>query len=158
MVIFCAGCSGAGSRPARGAWVEMLLLLHGLRTRFGRAPQGARGLKFLAGILVFLVARRAPQGARGLKWVGLGGILSPSPCRAPQGARGLKCKIMYQGYGDSTSRAPQGARGLKFCVQFISLCTVLRRAPQGARGLKWNLGRRQSVCRCRAPQGARGLK
>ena len=31
------------SRPARGAWVEMLLLLHGLRTRFVAPRKGRVG-------------------------------------------------------------------------------------------------------------------
>ena len=34
------------SRPARGAWVEMLRAVYILSTSDGRAPQGARGLKF----------------------------------------------------------------------------------------------------------------
>ena len=57
------------SRPARGAWVEM-------SCRFahpegsGRAPQGARGLKFDEVSLFHRENRRAPQGARGLKYFG----------------------------------------------------------------------------------------
>ena len=33
----------------------------------GRAPQGARGLKFWATVAISCRIRRAPQGARGLK-------------------------------------------------------------------------------------------
>ena len=60
------------SRPARGAWVEITVYI-GRRTSSGRAPQGARGLKYK----IFMApvtdeAGRAPQGARGLKllWIG----------------------------------------------------------------------------------------
>ena len=35
----------------------------------GRAPQGARGLKFKHDTAVSIVLSRAPQGARGLKWL-----------------------------------------------------------------------------------------
>ena len=55
-----------------------------------RAPQGARGLKFLLFTqLAILLYRRAPQGARGLKLV-LMVLTLPLLGRAPQGARGLK--------------------------------------------------------------------
>ena len=56
------------SGPARGAWIEIPLSVLSAPALSGRAPQGARGLKF------FLRRprrspdrRRAPQGARGLK-------------------------------------------------------------------------------------------
>ena len=101
------------SRPARGAWVEIcyssfpLILIPA-----SRAPQGARGLKFLLMPSNTCLRRRAPQGARGLKYLrmslyylfqlsrparGAWVEISPSTestaitaCRAPQGARGLK--------------------------------------------------------------------
>ena len=34
------------SRPARGAWIEILTVSGGKSPRAGRAPQGARGLKY----------------------------------------------------------------------------------------------------------------
>ena len=84
----------------------------------GRAPQGARGLKFLSEKAAAKKAGRAPQGARGLKLsLRLNEQEHEHLSRAPQGARGLK--YMYQGYGDSTTgRAPQGARGLKCRVVY----------------------------------------
>ena len=36
-----------GSRPARGAWVEIFAALKVSVNSFRRAPHGARGLKFL---------------------------------------------------------------------------------------------------------------
>ena len=56
----------------------------------GRAPHGARGLKFHNVCNLFVkFARRAPHGARGLKLlVAAVGLLAL--CRAPHGARGLK--------------------------------------------------------------------
>ena len=55
-----------------------------------RAPQGARGLKFIKDLEDgFLLARRAPQGARGLKSIP-DGEFALNHGRAPQGARGLK--------------------------------------------------------------------
>ena len=44
-------------------------LLNGLLLR--RAPQGARGLKFLFYLLFLLLLGRAPQGARGLKYLSM---------------------------------------------------------------------------------------
>ena len=68
----------------------MKVTVVGKSRRAGRAPQGARGLKY-PDILLYRrsLYRRAPQGARGLKF-------NPQACvsallgRAPQGARGLK--------------------------------------------------------------------
>ena len=56
------------SRPARGAWVEILLDKYDVEDNMSRAPQGARGLKFLQVVMFYrVVIGRAPQGARGLK-------------------------------------------------------------------------------------------
>ncbi len=38
-----------GSRPARGAWIEMIIANGRRRPKRGRAPQGARGLKLTSG-------------------------------------------------------------------------------------------------------------
>ena len=35
------------SRPARGAWIEIFCIQAWAKFRIGRAPQGARGLKFI---------------------------------------------------------------------------------------------------------------
>ena len=61
-------CTLLLSRPARGAWVE-IINLHAV---------------------IVIVCNRAPQGARGLKFKALKVIRIPPPSRAPQGARGLK--------------------------------------------------------------------
>ena len=67
----------AKSRPARGAWVEIILALSRRRIRTRRAPQGARGLKSLDEFLVFLdLASRPARGA----WVE---TLPDSHCRIP---------------------------------------------------------------------------
>ena len=57
----------------------------------GRAPQGARGLKFLPLYEFRGHNRRAPQGARGLKCSKFTMPETIPGGRAPQGARGLKC-------------------------------------------------------------------
>ena len=57
------------SRPARGAWIEIVAKVNILIPSFSRAPHGARGLKLLLSILIKkLLWSRAPHGARGLKW------------------------------------------------------------------------------------------
>ena len=55
------------SRPARGAWVEIEAVGRSKGGRRCRAPQGARGLKWLTQLIKRQVRGRAPQGARGLK-------------------------------------------------------------------------------------------
>ena len=167
------------SRPTRGAWIEMLWCSGASISLNGRAPHGARGLKF--GVSVQNPKadyRRAPHGARGLKFC----IPVQNPkanyCRAPHGARGLK----YSGserHPSLCGRAPHGARGLK-CDEIrmgkpccwsrptrgawieikppVAFAACRRRAPHGARGLKSFRGGPGPPRRCRAPHGARGLK
>ena len=99
---------GAGSRPARGAWVEISGAPIEERMVDRRAPQGARGLKYLEGVLVITCSVSRP--ARGA-WVE---IPYPSPldsrsCRAPQGARGLKCHNGIDFFELLSSRPARGA-------------------------------------------------
>ena len=124
------------SCPARGTWIEIPRRLDPPRDWNGRAPQGARGLKFCCAMGWLIWCSRAPQGARGLKsypcskrcicawscpargtWIEIRSI-TPSGrkrdySRAPQGARGLKFRCLAHS-SQSVCRAPQGARGLKF--------------------------------------------
>ena len=119
------------SRPARGAWVEILCVFDAVRDFAGRAPQGARGLKYeSAGCCGLPVYGRAPQGARGLKFrlPFTRGRLSIS--RAPQGARGLKYNHIKTKV-NATGRAPQGARGLK---SKLCVCRPFSRRSRPARG------------------------
>ena len=75
----------------------------------GRAPHGARGLKFALEILQLALGRRAPHGARGLKFV-LGHPLGAEVGRAPHGARGLKSRdTLTVVTGISGSRPARGA-------------------------------------------------
>ena len=77
------------SRPARGAWVEISRKTLRLSLTASRAPQGARGLKFIRPERLELDIGRAPQGARGLKYLAVN-VRAGESRRAPQGARGLK--------------------------------------------------------------------
>ena len=52
------------SRPARGAWVEISTSRADVIVIGGRAPQGARGLKFRDGRGYFRAARVAPRKGR----------------------------------------------------------------------------------------------
>ena len=78
----------------------------------GRAPRGARGLKFSILVMSLFVTRRAPRGARGLKSPFSLMSRRPGIGRAPRGARGLKSAPNPVPSGGD-SRAPRGARGLK---------------------------------------------
>ena len=82
------GASVGSSRPARGAWVEILVILLLSVGVSGRAPQGARGLKYARVRLAEALARRAPQGARGLKSICLNRVKRWSG-RAPQKGGGV---------------------------------------------------------------------
>ena len=65
-----AGQQGADgrSRPVWGAWIEILAPVSVFRPALGRAPYGARGLKYSINHRQSLPCQsRAPYGARGLK-------------------------------------------------------------------------------------------
>ena len=147
----------------------------------GRAPYGARGLKYAHHqAQMWLCGGRAPYGARGLK---------SSRCISSDNGRRSRpvwgawiemiCRKMKK--PASFGRAPYGARGLKSRQQAARSTAVRGRAPYGARGLKCNKRRRRtrlcgsrpvwgawieigSACVYRkqgpgrAPYGARGLK
>ena len=104
---------GTWSRPARGAWVEIYYWIDSMANASCRAPQGARGLKYIVVLSSVLRQSRAPQGARGLKYFDPVENFRHNERRAPQGARGLKYKHQVQLPRRRPSRAPQGARGLK---------------------------------------------
>ena len=74
----------------------------------GRAPRGARGLKFGDKDVVLVVSGRAPRGARGLKLPGLA-LRGPTRGRAPRGARGLKFVPPAAHDGPAVSRPSRGA-------------------------------------------------
>ena len=122
------------SRPARGAWIEIDCHNQGRNSARGRAPHGARGLKYHCRIYDNNTFVSRP--ARGA-WIEITRSASPRwrrSCRAPHGARGLKYYYKVDEDGKQ-SRAPHGARGLKYGGAHA--CHGLRgRAPHGARGLK----------------------
>ena len=73
------------SCPSRGTWIEIKSLLPARARHIGRAPRGARGLKFTdpAGLGVSY-GSRAPRGARGLKYFSRparGAVLPSCPSR-----------------------------------------------------------------------------
>ena len=55
------------SRPVWGAWIEMLGEVVTAVMTYGRAPYGARGLKYISQFCYAGQDSRAPYGARGLK-------------------------------------------------------------------------------------------
>ena len=99
------------SRLARGAWIETHNRLR-VRLFFGRASQGARGLKLaLFHRFVDLVQSRLARGA----WIETRKLINSDETftgRASQGARGLKPVANNEGMVEKC-RASQGARGLK---------------------------------------------
>ena len=124
------------SRPARGAWVEIGLLGGLFQNLDSRAPQGARGLKCLLSFIQCLITSRAPQGARGLKFLTL---LLTKLCKRSRPARGAWVEIVFilsSSAHSLTSRPARGAWVEMFVTGFMSL-RPKRRAPQGARGLKF---------------------
>ena len=78
------------SRPVWGAWIEIAPYLYRGRAAPGRAPYGARGLKYQTNDESEAETGRAPYGARGLKLVLNLPFIMPIVRRAPYGARGLK--------------------------------------------------------------------
>ena len=81
-------------------------------------------LRFFAG--------RAPRGARGLKYLSPGQGSKKSERRAPRGARGLKSVLPNKTVRDEKSRAPRGARGLKFKEDAPPPGQIVSRPARGA--------------------------
>ena len=78
------------SRPARGAWVEILILIDEIGV-LRRAPQGARGLKFVAlGIYKFVKESRPARGA----WVEISPFYSYPFAIRSRPARGAWVEIL----------------------------------------------------------------
>ena len=128
---------GRASRPVWGAWIEIGTKKSSGDSSAGRAPYGARGLKYAElGLFWCAVQGRAPYGARGLKscFSILFGKISRS--RPVWGAWiEIACKRCPGGF--CGGRAPYGARGLKCCIAQNWRSFLWRRAPYGARGLKF---------------------
>ena len=105
-------CTLLLSRPARGAWVEMQILIVKPSLENRRAPQGARGLKFSLSSRVQPLPRSRP--ARGA-WVEISMRQSEQKSYMSRPARGAWVEILRSlpGGGSFYGRAPQGARGLK---------------------------------------------
>ena len=145
------------SRPARGAWIEIVAKVNILIPSFSRAPHGARGLKFIPSFIRRIFGRSRP--ARGA-WIEISrkkGTTSPALSRAPHGARGLKSRT-WPRTSSAACRAPHGARGLKYGLLDLINGSVASRPARGAwieivppTAKRW-------ISRRRAPHGARGLK
>ncbi len=63
-----AGTGSSWSRPARGAWVEIGTLAASPSLRLSRPARGAWVEMSTGEQITFCFVRRAPQGARGLKF------------------------------------------------------------------------------------------
>ena len=77
---------------------------------------------------------RAPYGARGLKWSGIEITTCPGLSRPVWGAW-IEIGYQYEDLQLVVGRAPYGARGLKLLIGG-AIGIFGRRAPYGARGLK----------------------
>ena len=107
-IFACLGIVPCGSRPARGAWVEIPCAWMRATRRRSRPARGAW----------VEIAVKTNHEIRPIR-------------RAPQGARGLKCGLL-RSYGGGMSRAPQGARGLK-CLDLLHGKTGQLVAPRKGR-------------------------
>ena len=91
-------------------------------------------MKFMALMLCLMTWGRAPHGARGLKWT-LGNGPGGQRRRAPHGARGLKLNQVSPTLNDYESRPARGAR-IEIAEELLLQLPDKGRAPHGARGLK----------------------
>ena len=82
-------CTLLLSRPARGAWVEIMYSYFNPNPA-GRAPQGARGLKSTGGTVEAITAASRPARGAWVEIENLDARHHDELRRAPQGARGLK--------------------------------------------------------------------
>ena len=141
------------SLPARGAWIETVLVVCACLSVPGRSPHGGRGLKPVRRDVIPVPPRRSPHGGRGLKLKYMRGDTDELR-RSPHGGRGLKPGqlIFYTLIAMSlpargawiettsarcrnpamTSRSPHGGRGLKHIEQFGSAGYVTSLPARGA--------------------------
>ena len=119
------------SRPARGAWVE--ICRSQIRKHYGpgRAPQGARGLKFQKPVAEVHIFRSRP--ARGA-WVEICCRCRRHGNSGSRPARGAWVEIFRSLMRGSfcCGRAPQGARGLKFLTLIAAVLRTMSRPARGA--------------------------
>ena len=83
-------------------------------------------------------AGRAPHGARGLKYHRESVFIAVCQCRAPHGARGLKFEILVILAIDFVSRPARGA-WIEIVIAVYQAHQGAGRAPHGARGLKFHV-------------------
>ena len=102
--------------------------------RYGRTPQGVRGLKLIDGTIYHVRGCRTPQGVRGLKYYA---CLRNSQliCRTPQGVRGLKYIGFFPHLQRRKSHPARGA-WIEISGKLPLSPYPVRRTPQGVRGLK----------------------
>ena len=119
------------SRPAWGAWIEMARVqMPDGRTR-GRAPHGARGLKYSMRTRVQgSLTSRPAWGA----WIEIRNTAQPSrPCRSrPAWGAWIEIRGGRHGCRRSRCRAPHGARGLKCDMKHIKKVRGWSRPAWGA--------------------------
>ncbi len=119
------------SRPARGAWIEIVVEAGTMSNLVGRAPQGARGLKFF--MVPSLYPRRSSRPARGA-WIEIPALPPRTAARPSRPARGawIEIRPCQSAHRVRQSRAPQGARGLKLVRLDRHARTALSRPARGA--------------------------
>jgi len=164
------------SRPAWGAWIEILIWRVCRSFIRRRAPHGARGLKYRVDEGLLHIPSRAPHGARGLKCRRPWCVRPPPAGRAPHGARGLKYSSAHRNNlvprsrpawgawieipvgkgsgGEGRSRPAWGA-WIEINARTLGGMCDDGRAPHGARGLKCGNLRRGYRCQDVAPRMGR---
>ena len=88
----------AKSRPSRGAWIEIVVVIPFSYCTKSRAPRGARGLKYQKRVLQEIQSRRAPRGARGLKYFRIIDLQISLRSRPSRGAWIEICDMTVQQY------------------------------------------------------------
>ena len=91
-------CTLLLSRPARGAWVEIISYVPAVNGRLSRPARGAWVEMFFGFGTFGNFVRRAPQGARGLKFC----VGAPAPSvTGSRPARGAWVEIIMDWFGDT---------------------------------------------------------
>ena len=99
----------SSSRPSRGAWIEIAWRITTADTGESRPSRGAWIEICYSSFPLILIPGRAPRGARGLKFLALVAVLRAELSRAPRGARGLKSNVK-KGQTPSVAVAPLAGR------------------------------------------------
>ena len=92
ILVLCSMTLPFASHPARGAWIEISQAAYIGLILMGRTPQGVRGLKYSGRLDIFCEGVSHPARGAWIEMASTSGSWRGTSSRTPQGVRGLKLR------------------------------------------------------------------